>query len=195
MSMDAATEKQEQLTLEKQTENIIERINNEPAYRTVLYKILAHCQTPRSNEDLEKTVLSFPEMKRAMHTPQEILFWLEDCGALEKGKENDIVIWQTTEAGINAAEKESFQNQLTRLFINEAEYQEIFLEILKACLKPKSRSEIESLLMDNPIMKESGILASYFIDRLERAGGLVWDGKWKTTKVGKEFFSNYSSHE
>lgn len=191
--MDPVTEKQEQPSLEERTEKIIERIQNEPAYRTVLYKILAHCQVARLNEDLEKTILSFPEMRAAMHTPQEILSWLENCGAIEKRNENDKVMWCTTEAGVNAVEKESFQNQMTRLFINEPEYQESFLEILKACLEPKSLSEIESFFNANPKMKETGVFASYFIEKLERAGGLVWDRKWKITSIGKEFLSKFSS--
>ena len=32
--------------------------------------------------------------------------------------------------------------------------------------------------------------AAYFIDRLDEAGGLVWDGAWVTTEAGERFLAS-----
>ncbi|WP_080800097.1 hypothetical protein [Arabiibacter massiliensis] len=68
---------------------------------------------------------------------------------------------------------------------------EAYARVLGFCTEPRTLDEINSLLADDPALAPSRLSAgqrlhpSYFVDRLEEAGGLVWDGAWVTTAAGK----------
>jgi len=174
--------------LEGAAAKILQRISAEPADRAVLYKILEYCVTARSWADLERTILSFPEMKWAWQSLQTLLSWLMDAGGIEQiFAENGEPMWRTAPAGRDAVSMESCSKRLARLLDREAAYEDIYLQVLQACVSPKSRTEIESMLKGNPALENHEVYASYFIAVLEEAGGLEWDGKWKTTQAGKDF--------
>lgn len=169
---------------------VLQRIAAEPDYRIVLYKILEYCNLARPSSDVERTILSFPEMKGAMHSPQLLLSWLEDAGGIEHlAAEKSEGMWCTTPAGRNAVRLESYEKRMGGLLVQEPIYEDIYLQVLQACLSPKSRMEIEILLNGNPVLKEPKVYPSFFIQSLELAGGLVWDEKWKTTLAGKNFLN------
>lgn len=176
--------------LETATNEVLQRIAAEPAYRIALYKILEYCETARPGSDIERTVPSFPEMKGAMHSPQVLLSWLEDAGGIEHlAEEAGEEMWQTTPAGRNVVRMDSFDNRLRRLFTQESDYQELYFQLLRACLSPKSRAEIESMFKGNPILQKFKVYPAFLIETLEEAGGLEWDNKWKTTSAGKDFLN------
>ena len=66
-----------------------------------------------------------------------------------------------------------------------------FVRLLDFCRTPRKLADINQLLADDPALAPSQrtagqkLHACYFIDRLEEAGGLVWDGSWVTTDAGK----------
>lgn len=195
-SMDVNEEKikasgtKEYQDLETATDKVLKRISAEPAYRIVFYKILENCESARSSSEVEQTILSFPEMKGAMHSPRLLLSWLEEAGGIElitAEKGNGEGMWYTTPAGRNVIRKEGNDSCLGRLLAQEPLYQDIFLQVLKACLSPKSRMEIESMLNENPILEEPKVYPSFFIEKLEEARCLEWDEKWKITSTGKNF--------
>lgn len=177
--------------LETATNVVLERIADEPAYENVLYKILKYCETTHTETDLEQAILSFPEMKNSMHSPQILLSWLEDAGGIERiVQEQDEPIWRITPAGQNAANILSEDNRLRKLFAEESRYHDIFVQVLEGCSSPKSRMDIEDMLEGNPILEKPKVYPSFFIEMLEKAGGLVWDEKWKTTQAGKDFLKS-----
>lgn len=162
---------------------IRERIAAEPAYKVVLYKMLSSCKEPRTFLELEAEVLAFPEMNVPLQTVQVLLSWLLGCeGVKEIVKSEAPSLWVTTDAGLMALEKELQEDKLEALFISEATYKTIYLRVLKFCKDAKSRMEIEAHLEGEPLLENPKIYASYFIDTLETAGGLVWNGSWKTTQ-------------
>jgi hypothetical protein len=182
--------------LEVATNKVLQRIAAEPAYRIVLYKILEYCDPVRHSSDVERTILAIPEMKGAMHSPQLLLSWLKDVGAIEqRAAEKGEVMWCTTSAGRNAVSKESYDSSLVRLLAQEFIYQDIYLQVLQACLSPKSRMEIETMLKGNPILEEPKVYPSFFIENLEEARGLEWDEKWKTTSDGKVFLNGQAKFQ
>lgn len=176
--------------LDVMTKRVLERIAAEPSYRIVLYKILEYCESARFSSDVEQTMFSFPEMKGAIHSPLLLLSWLQEAGGIEQLLvENSKAMWCTTPAGRNALKKESNDNRLGRLIVQEPIYQEIYLQILQACLSPKSRMEIETMLNGNPILKEAEVYPTFFIENLEETGGLEWDKEWKTTAAGEDLLN------
>ncbi len=59
--------------------------------------------------------------------------------------------------------------------------------VLEYCTTPRKRDEIEGELKARGFVTDKRMGASYFCDRLERVGGLVWEGAWSTTQEGREF--------
>lgn len=168
------------------TAKILRRLSAEPAYSAILYKILVYCTPARLSSDVERTILSFSEMKGGLQSPLTLLGWLEEAGGIEKSYVNEQEsMWGTTMAARSVVETESYENRLVRLLDQEIRYREIYLQVLKACLSPKSRIEIESIFGRTPAFEDSGILPSFFLESLEKAGGLSWDKTWITTEAGK----------
>jgi len=152
--------------MENAEKKILDLITSEHAYRLAFYKVLKFCETPRPTAEVEEEVLSFPEMKTAIHSPNILLGWLEEVGGIERVVvEEEEERWQTTEAGKRVAEVEAPGKRL--------------LELL-------SKEEIEELLEGNPVMEKPKVYPTFFIQGLEEAGGLEWvDKHWRTTEAGK----------
>ena len=171
------------LTAQSVALRIQERIAKEPSYRAVLYKMLDYCKEPKTFLELEVEVLSYPEMKIPLHTSQILLSWLLGCDAMrELMMENEPSLWVTTEAGVCAFEKEASEDKLEALFMSDPTYKTIYLMVLNFCKEAKSRMEIEAHLANQPLLENPKLYASYFIDTLEVAGGLIWNGAWMTTQ-------------
>jgi hypothetical protein len=164
---------------------ILERVSAEPAYRLVLYKILKFCATPRSAAEVEDEIRSFPEMKTAIHSPNVLLRWLEKVGGVERVAVGEEERWQTTEAGKKVVETQAPRMRLRELISQEPVYSDVYTQVLRFCEIPKTRTEIEELLQGNPVLENPKVYPTFFIQGLEAAGGLEWNGKWRTTEAGK----------
>ena len=76
------------------------------------------------------------------------------------------------------------------------ERRDIFVRLLEHCRKPRSLDSVKQLLDGHPALEPSTrsggqrLHAAYFIDRLDEAGGLVWDGAWVTTEAGERFLAS-----
>lgn len=167
-------------------EKILDLIPSEPGYRMVFYKILKFCETPRPISEVEGEVLSFPQMKTAIHSPNILLGWLEEAGGIERVVVEEEERWQTTQAGKKVAEMEAPEKRLLELMDKEPAYSQFYMQVLKFCQTPRTRAEIEGLLEGNPVMEEPKVYPKFFIQGLEEAGGLEWvDKKWRTTEAAK----------
>jgi hypothetical protein len=170
------------------TAQVLQRVSAEPAYRVVLYKILTFCKSPRSYPEIWQELTSYSEMKAALHPPQALLSWLVQAGGIEQvAEEGQEPKWLTTPTGRNVVQIENPGNRLGELLAQDPVYGDIFLQVLQSCMTPMSRAEIEAMLIGNAILENSKVSASYFIEALERVGGLEWDAKWRTTEAGKAF--------
>lgn len=174
--------------LESAAAKVFRRITTEPAHRAVLYKILDFCRTERSTAEIDEQVLSYPEMRLAVYSPQVLLSWLVQAGGIEVMEdEKGAQAFVTTQAGKNVVRLENPVSLLERLIAQDPAYHDIYLQVLQTCLTPKSKADIETLLDGNPILENPKVYPSYVIGKLEESGGLEWDGKWRTTQPGREF--------
>lgn len=170
-------------TIESVALRIHDRIAAEPAYKVILYKMLTTCKEAKTFLALETEVLAYPEMKVPLQNTKVLLSWLVACeGIKEIVRHNEPSLWRTTDSGVIALEKENKEDKLEALFLSDPHYKTIYLMVLQFCKDAKSRMEIESHLENHPLLENPKIYASYFIDMLETAGGLVWDDSWKTTQ-------------
>jgi hypothetical protein len=173
--------------VENTEKKILDRITGESGYRLVFYKILKFCETPRPTAEVEGEILSFPEMKTAIHSPNILMGWLEEVGGIERVvMEEEEERWGTTEAGQKVAEMEAPVKRLLELMSKEPVFSEIYGQVLRFCQTPRTRSEVEEHLQGNPVMEESKVYPTFFMQGLEEAGGLEWvDKRWRTTEAGK----------
>jgi hypothetical protein len=170
-------------TMELAVLGIHQRIAKEPAYQAVLYTILSYCKEPKAIVALEAEVLALPEMKVPLQTTQVLVSWLVACGGMKEiVRQEEPSLWATTKEGIRAFEEEASEDKLEALFVSESAYKAIYLRVLNFCKEAKSRMEIETHLENQPLLENPKIYANYFIETLERAGGLFWNGAWKTTQ-------------
>lgn len=184
MTVPATSEPQD---LESTTEKIRRRISSEPACRAALYKLLVFCESARSNVDVEQKVLSFPEMKVALQSPQVLLSWLVKAGGIEQiAAEGEEPSWHTTIAGKSVVISESSDDRLTRLLAQETAYADIYLRVLELCVSPETRAQIESIFKGSMIIENLKVETSFFIDKLEVAGGIEWNGRWTITQAGMD---------
>lgn len=97
----------------------------------------------------------------------------------------------TTPAGCAACELLAPEHRTLAVIYKVPERRATFVRLLDFCRTPRKLADINQLLADDPALAPSQrtagqkLHACYFIDRLEEAGGLVWDGSWVTTDAGK----------
>ena len=97
----------------------------------------------------------------------------------------------TTPAGCAACELLAPEHRTLAAIYQVPERRATFVRLLDFCRTPRKLADINQLLADDPALAPSQrtagqkLHACYFIDRLEEAGGLVWDGSWVTTDAGK----------
>jgi hypothetical protein len=171
----------------KRPEEILKRIDAEPAYRLVLQRLLAFCYEPRSIREIHDELTYYPEMRASAHTPKMLLAWMIEIGAIagHKKEDSETALWLTTEAGIEAIAGRDPAERLRRLLEEEPAYEDVYRKILEFCPEGRSLSDIENLLRAHPALQRPQIYPSYLVDRLEFAGALEWDGNWRATETGK----------
>ena len=97
----------------------------------------------------------------------------------------------TTPAGCAACELLAPAHRTLAAIYKVPERRATFVRLLDFRRTPRKLADINQLLADDPALAPSQrtagqkLHACYFIDRLEEAGGLVWDGSWVTTDAGK----------
>lgn len=82
---------------------------------------------------------------------------------------------------------------LGNLLSEKQHYEDVFRAALAACNKPEGCAlpDLEAVintfpqLAADPTTGQTRVYPQYFIDALETAGGIAWDGAWRTTDAGK----------
>lgn len=80
---------------------------------------------------------------------------------------------------------------LRELFSERPHYQEIFRRVLSACLSQEgaSREALERVIeAQGDVTSPEGkrVYPQFFMDALESAGGISWDGVWHITDAGRK---------
>ncbi|MHC1711336.1 MAG: hypothetical protein AB9872_04205 [Solidesulfovibrio sp.] len=182
------TETSQPQDMESATLKVLQSVSSEPACRASLYKMLAYCETARTSVEIEQEALSYPEMKVSLHSSLMLLTRLVQSGGIERIAAKDATpLWRTTPAGRDVVRIEGPSKRLEALLAQNPGYRDVFFQVLQSCLAPKTKGEIEAMLHGNPVLVEPKVFAGFFIGELEKAGGLEWNEKWRTTQAGKEF--------
>ena len=102
-------------------------------------------------------------------------------------EETPRVLWSLTEVGERVLDALAPARRLDVLYAKDVERDPVFDFVLDFCREPRSRAEVERALKEQGYLGSKKVSASFFLDRLERGGGLEWDKGWVTTREGREY--------
>ncbi len=214
-----AREVDAQAPLERRAAVLAEAVARHPLNREVLYRILSYCFEERPLGDIEREVASWPEFKGATQNPCHMVSTLVRFGglvAIERDEagllvaperkeglsedEADDLVWEVsylaTDAGRRVVEEHSPAGRMQGLFAGAGERAGAYADVLAFVADaPRSYPEIASFLRGRPELEtvidgvRETMQPSVFVDKLERAGALVWKEKWELTEEGREFLA------
>lgn len=186
-----------------------------PTLQKMLYDILDMCQSPLASDELETRVTELKEHHHCVYAPLTFCNLLEQAGALSetdsqgtplkditqeptKIEVNDVeywtvtpappVFWQTTEEGREQLDAYRPLELIRSCYEAEPQYSDIFTTVLELTAREggSSMKQIGNVIDDEPAVQNPRRFAMYFIDKLERAGGVEWKGSWVITSPGAE---------
>ncbi len=185
-----------------------------PLHREIYLRLLNFCKERRLLSEAEAVVERAPGFSTLAQSPYRLIRDLVDEGGLDwidldadgldvtpertaglsADQIDDLVAdfaLETTAAGADAAEAMSPERRLDALLQKAPERERAFAEVLAFCEEPRAFKDVQDFL------EQAGVLgslraangrplqASFFVDMLERAGGLEWDGAWHVTEAGR----------
>lgn len=210
----------EQEQLEQCAERLHKMVQRAPLRREIYRKILVLCKEQKPIEFVEESVAHYAELRLAAQNPRQLIETLVLHGGLRKigvsqsgevlpdscpesipeDAFDDMLAYyavETTEAGNIVCERMDPQALMRKLLDKIPARAQTYIEVLDYCKTPRSYEEIASLLKGRDVLKISihpsdkqAIQPSVFLDKLERAGSLVWDDGWKLTREGELFLKS-----
>ena len=199
---------------ERDLAGLLGLVNAAPLHREIYLKVLNFCKERRLLREVEEVVAGLPGFATVAQSPYRLIRDLVDEGGLDwidldadgvpltpqrtagltDDQVDDLVAdfaVETTAAGADAAETLSPERRLDALLQRVPERHQAFVDVLAFCEEPRSFAAVQGFLDQAGVLgvlrAENGqpLQASFFVDMLERAGALVWDGAWCATDAGR----------
>lgn len=203
---------EEDLTFEEAVAQLRKTITASPQHREIYLQLLAFCAKRYSLEEAESFVTGLPEFPNAAQPPYRLIRTMVDAGGLawvELTEEGHVVLpddkvglsedevddlvtsfaVETTPVGEQAKDDLSPQRRMKKLFDEVPSRLETYRNVMEFCRRPRTYQEVHDLLSSAPPvagLDGKPLQPSFFLDMLERAGGLRWDGGWHVTREGVE---------
>lgn len=188
-------------------------------HREILYRVLGFCKERKGLRETEDMIAACPEFAKATLSQYHLIQVLvkaqgltelmldeddnivteDQLEGLTEDEADDLVAafaYETTEVGKTFYNQHTPLKRMAELFDKEPKRAATYREVLEFCVdNTPSYNDINSLLEGRDILFEdvpanvNQIQPSVFLDKLEKAGGLVYEkgSGWKTTEKGKEF--------
>lgn len=201
-------------TFEETLADLSQAIMSMPRLREMYLKILDFCLIQRDLEEAEREIEGYPEFSYGAQPPYRLiktlvkhggLDWLEisfdghvitpeEKIGLTEDEIDDLIekfAIKTTPVGEQAMEDLSPTKRLSELLDNQPKRSDAYRDIMEFCRESRSYQDIHNLLSGKDVLKLTNnsdgnpLQPSFFIDMLERSGGLVWNQGWKITKSGE----------
>ena len=189
------------------------------AYRPAFLAVLRQCDNEVCElSELEELIKVIPGYKSNKQPPYFPIHWLEEAYALEElyidndgnvlsaedieelseDEFDDLVAayaYRSTEIGRTVREKFAPETQTAALFENEPSRRDIYLQVLRFVQEKKNFGQIEHLIHDQVAAQPATPdgkkpQSSVFIDELEEAGAITFNGGWIITDEGKELLDS-----
>lgn len=215
----------EQRTFDERLAALEETVTRHPLNREALYRLLAYCADERTLDDIERTMPTWPVFKGTTQNPYRLaehlvraggldklerdangaLVTQEDKAGLDEDAADDLVCstaYRTTDVGARFVEQHRPQARLVELLQLAPERADVYRELLEfTAAKPRTYHDIAELLRDRPVLEtviggtRHTMQPSVFVDKLERAGALVWNEGWRLTEEGEAFLQDLKASE
>ncbi len=210
-------EEEKELTFEEKLADLEFAAVRQAVHREIHHRVLGECLEMKELPYLEQKIASYPEFSQATlsqyhlikilvkHHGLEVQL-LDDDGniidparleGLSEDEQDDLIAQEgylTTDVGRLYYEANLPKNRIQELMVAEPERTEAFRDILEYCREAtRSYGDISSLLAGRDVLttivdgEPQRIQPSVLIDRLHRAGALVWEDGWNTTEEGERF--------
>ena len=97
--------------------------------------------------------------------------------------------WRTTAAGMELLASHDPQADITRLLENDGDYIDIYLRVLDLCSDEGGATtpELSAAVDKDPLVQSPHLFVQHFVERLEKAGAVRWDGRWRITDAGRDW--------
>ncbi|TJW09709.1 hypothetical protein [Parvibacter caecicola] len=200
-------------TFEEAVAALTETVNRAPLHREIFLKLLTFCTTQRTLAEAEEAVRACSEFPSVAQSPYRLvrtlvhaggLYWLEldetgrpltsqaKAGLTPDEIEDATFAYAvvTTPVGEQVAEDLAPEKRLRRLFDLVPQRLTTYLDLMDFCREKRTFKEIEALLRTRPAAafanttSSQPLQPSFFVDALERSGGLAWNDGWKITERG-----------
>lgn len=195
-------------------------VSRHPLNREILFKTLAFCTAEQSLQSIESTIESFPEYEQCSQNPYQLALTLVKAGGLEtierdadgavitdeykegllEDEIDDLVQslnFKTTETGMAYVERNQPRARLAELLDFDPKRSETYIELLSFIdAEPRTYGEIYEFLAGKPALEtivagvRETMQPSVFVDKLERAGALVWNEGWNLSRDGKSYLED-----
>ena len=98
-------------------------------------------------------------------------------------------LWRTTVAGAELLASYSPQADIARLLENDGAYIDIYLRVLDLCADEGGAAtpELSAAVDKDPLVQSPRLFVQHFVERLEKAGAVRWDGRWRITDAGRDW--------
>lgn len=208
-----------ELTFDEKVEALDRFIHFEPLIREVDYKTLLFCQTRRTLGEVEQAMAQFPEFKGATRDQFALITELVDHFGLQffeldaegrvvteaqkegltENEVDDLVAgfaYETTEVGRAVAERLDPQRRFAQLLADAPQREPLYRALMELLREKRSFAEVDTFVRSPEGQaacygaEVGGMQPSVFVDKLERAGVLFYDGGWQTSQAGLEILDS-----
>lgn len=214
-----------ELTFDQKLDKLGYTVTRQPLDRELLYKTLVFCQEERPLNVVEQEMATYPEFAHCTTNQYYLITKLvraygldliekdvdgnvvtpEQKVGLTEDEEDDLVAsfhYKTTEVGRAFIEEYSPKARLVQILNLNPERTETYVDVLEFVkAQPRTYAEIQKLLAGRPALQTvidghvETMQPSVFVDKLERAGALVWNEGWTLTEEGVEFLEEMKADE
>ncbi len=206
----------ETLSFEERFTILETAVNRQSLHREIHYKTLMICQECRSLGYLEDEIASYPEFRHATLDQYHLIDALVQAGGLrriELDREGipltpertvdlsaeeieDLIVsceFETIDVGTAFVTYYSPYERIQELFEDIPERYNTYIELMDFCAEePRTYTEIEELLNNQTALTQEmrfmqqPVQPSVFVDKLEGAAGIIWNGGWILTDEGRK---------
>lgn len=211
-----------ELTFEEKVEQLVRFMQFEPLIRELDYQILVSCTDRVGLSELEERIASWPAFRAATRDQYALitelvnhhgleLFELDEAGntvfeadksGLTENEADDLVAsfaYQITAVGKEAAAQLDPERRFRALLDGAPARRDAYLSIVGFLQDKHSFAEVDAFLRRQAVAGlsrtagDGGVQSSVFVDKLERAGALFYDGGWQATEAGLKVAADATS--
>lgn len=203
-----------ELDFDERVANLEHFITFEPLIREIDYKILRYCEERRGLHDIEEKVATFPQFRSATRDQYSLItelvrhyglefFELDEEGnvvteadkeGLDEDGVDDLVAgyaYQTTDVGREVASRLAPRKRLEDLFEARPERREAYLAVMRYLVDKHTFAGVDSMLRNEGVslgvaFTGDPVQPSVIVDKLERAGIILYDEGWVLSAEGRE---------